>query len=329
MLALSAKEVEEALPMEAAIAAMKRAYQSLSTGRAQVPLRARLPVGSQEGVCLFMPAYLADPGGEALAVKVVSVFPNNPARDLPIIHAAVLVLDAETGQPTALLEGGSLTAIRTGAGSGAATDVLAREDSRVGAVFGAGVQGRTQLQAICTVRQLQTIWLYDPSIEKAEVMASALSGREPIPRDVRVTGHPEEAARDADVICTATTSRTPVFEDTWLKPGVHINGIGSYTPEMREVPADTVARAQVVVDSREGALAESGDLIQPIEAGRFSADHIQAELGEILAGQARGRERDDGITFFKSVGVAVQDAAAAQEAIRNARALGLGQELSL
>ena len=328
MLILRATDVPRALPMAEAIEAVKRAYQALSAGEAEVPLRLSLPVAPHEGVSLFMPAYVHTSQEEALAVKVVSVFPHNVERGLPLIHAAVLVLEANTGRPLALLEGGTLTAIRTGAASGAATDVLARPDSRVLAVFGAGAQGRTQIEAVCTVRPIERVWLFDLDRARAEALAAEVAGKGPVPTDVRVAASPREAVAEADVVCTATTSTTPVFADEDLKPGVHINGIGAYTPEMVEVPPDTVARALVVVDSRQAALAEAGDLIQPLRAGRITEAHIHAELGEILLGRKPGRTSPEQITFFKSVGVAVQDALTARVALRNALEEGLGQRVT-
>lgn len=327
MLILKAADVCKGLPMAQAIEAMKRAFAALSDGRAEVPLRAQLPVRPHEAVSLFMPAFVQDELGQALAVKVVSVFPGNSARGLPLIYAAVLVLEAHTGRPLALLEGATLTAIRTGAASGAATDLLARTDSRVAAIFGAGTQGRTQLQAVCTVRPIHTVWIYDPDVERTRAFIDEMAGSEPVPVDLRAAESPAQATADADVICTATTSATPVFNDANLKPGVHINGVGSYTPGMQETPAETVARARVVVDSRQACLAEAGDLIQAVQEGLITAEHIHAELGEIVLGHKTGRENGRQITFFKSVGNAVQDAAAAGLALSNAEKIGLGQQV--
>ena len=330
MLILTATEVQKALPMKDAIEAMKRAYASLSDGKAEVPLRTRLSVPPQDAISLFMPAYVQTEGGDALAVKVVSLFPKNPERErsLAFIQASVLVLDAETGRTMALLEGSSLTAIRTGAGSGAAIDVLARPDSKVVAVFGAGAQGRTQLEAACSVRKIEKAWVFDPSIERAESFVREMAGKGSISKDLRVASSSGQAVSEADIICTATTSTTPVFADVDLKPGTHISAIGSYTPEMQEVPAETVARASVVVDSRSATLAETGDLLQPMQAGLFGEEHIYAELGEILLGRKPGRKSPDQITYFKSVGVAVQDAMAAQLALQNARSQRLGVDVN-
>ena len=327
MIILSSEVVRQSLPMSQAISAMKRAYAALSAGRAEVPLRSRLPVPPHEAASLFMPVFLEDDQGQALCVKVVSLFPHNDRRGLPLIQAAVLVLDPETGQPVALLEGSALTAIRTGAASGAATDLLARPDSRGAAIFGAGVQGRTQLEAVCAVRPIETAWIYDTDRQRIDRLIGEMAGRSGVPQDLRPAGSPTEALAEADVICTATTSLTPVFRDEDIKPGAHINGVGAYTPEMQEIPPETVRRAVVFVDSRSAVLSEAGDLIQPIQAGMIGADHIQAELGEVVLGRHPGRTDADQITFFKSVGVAVQDAAAARLALRNAEKHGLGQTI--
>lgn len=327
MLILTADEVRKALPMNEAIQAMKQAYASLSDGRAVAPLRTRLPIPNSDALSLFMPAYVHAADNQALAVKAVSLFPTNPARGLAYIQAAVLVFDPQTGRAAALLEGSSLTAIRTGAAGGAAVDLLSRADSRIAAIFGAGAQGRTQLEAACTARKIETVYIFDPDMHKAGVFADEMKGKGPIPRDIRVASIPKEAVEHADIICTATTSTKPVFDDKDLRAGTHISAVGSYTPEMQEVPAETVRRAKVVVDSYSASLEEAGDLLQPIRAGLFDESHIHAELGEIVLGRKPGRESNDEITYFKSVGVAVQDAMAAQVALENARKMNIGKEV--
>ncbi|MDH5507870.1 MAG: ornithine cyclodeaminase family protein [Anaerolineae bacterium] len=328
MLILTAADLRAALPMDQTIAAMKTAFAALSAGRAEVPLRSRLPVDAHQGVSLFMPAFLTGDDDDALAIKIVSVFSENAKLNLPIIHAAVVVLEAHTGRIIAMLEGAALTAIRTGAGAGAATDLLARSDCHSAAVFGAGVQARTQLEAVCSVRPIQTAWVYDPNQRQVENFIAEMAGQGAIPSDLRAAANPTEAVAQADIICTATTASTPVFDDKDLKPGVHINAVGSYTPEMQEVPAATVQRALVTVDSRQSVLAETGDLIQPIQQGLFSASHIHAEIGELVLGKQSGRSSADQITYFKSCGVAVQDAMAGRLAIKNAALLGLGQQVA-
>ena len=324
---LNADEVRRALPMKAAIAAMKDAYASLSDGTAVAPLRTRLPIPSRDALSLFMPAYMKTDSTEALAIKIVSLYPSNPPRGLAYIQAAVIVFDAETGRAIALLEGSSLTAIRTGAGSGAAIDLLARKDSRVLAIFGAGPQARTQIEAACAVRQIETAWVYSLNKEHAEEFAKDMAGHNSIPHDIRVAENPPQAVREADIICSATTSAAPVFADRDVKLGTHISAIGSYTPEMQEIPAETIQRARVIVDSRSAALAETGDLIAPLRTGMIAEEHIAAELGEVVLGRKPGRRLENEITYFKSVGVAVQDAVAAQIALKNAHAMNLGVEV--
>jgi len=312
VLILNATEVRQALPMAAAIGAMREAFAALTQGRAQVPARIALG-GPDGGTTLVMPALLDAGDSRALTVKAVSVFPANRAKNLPLIHAAVLVIDPETGKVDALLEGGALTAIRTGAASGLATDLLAQPGSRVAAIFGSGKQARTQLEAVCTVRPIKKVWVCSPTPGHAEAFAEQVAGRGWVPPEVSCTRDSREAVAVADVICTATTSPTPVFDDRDLKPG-----------------GETVARSRIFVDSREAALEEAGDILQAIDAGLISAADILAEIGELVLGQAdgrtaNGRTADDQITFFKSVGVAVQDAAAARVVLESAARMGLGQ----
>ena len=327
MLILNAHEVQAALPMADAIQAMKRAYAAFSSGNAQVPLRAHLPIPPHRASGLFMPAFVQDKEGDALAVKAVTIFPENPSQGLPLIHAAVLVFEPHTGQPLALLSGGALTAIRTGAASGAATDLLARPDAESAAIFGAGIQARTQLQAVCEVRNIKVAWIYDPVPGKAQALVEDMTGKGKIPRDFRVAADPEEAAALADIICTATTARQPVYPASAVRPGTHINGVGSYTLEMIENPPDIYNQACAFVDSRDAALAEAGETVAAINQKLLFPAEL-TELGDVILGKEPGRLSPDQITFFKSVGLAVQDAMAAQIAIRNAMRKGLGQEVT-
>jgi len=313
--------------MDVAIDAMKEAFAALSSGDADVPDRTHMDVKPYEGVTLVMPAFVHDRQGSSMAVKVVSLFDRNTSHGLPRIQAAVLALEAETGRPVAIAEGGALTAIRTGAASGAATDLLARTDSRVCAILGAGVQARTQLEGVCTVRSIETVWLYDPLPAAVEAMIEEMAGVGPIPDDIRSAGSPAEALSQADVVCAATVANTPAFDDGDLKPGAHINAIGSYQPEVRELPAETVVRSLLVVDSREAVLAETGDLIQPIRDGLIGPEHIHAELGELVLGRKTCRDNAQQITLFKSVGIAVQDAVAVRTTLERAKRLGLGQRV--
>jgi len=316
---LSADDVAQCLDMPSAIDAMRDAFKQLSAGEAQAPLRVNMPVPDHKGTALFMPVYL--PSTARIGLKVVNVYPENPGNGLPMIDALVMVMDARTGRPQAVIDGEHLTALRTGAASGLATDLLARRNASSAFIFGAGVQGRTQLEAVCAVRPITQAWVYDASPDRAEAFVQAMNGR----FGCKVEAAPgADAVAQADVICTATSAMSPVFTDADLKPGVHINGIGSYTPQMCEVPPKTVQRALVVVDQREACLAEAGDLRQPLDAGLIEPEHIHAELGEIVSEQKKGREHADQITFFKSVGNAVQDLAVASLVLGEAEQRGLG-----
>jgi len=314
--------------MPQAIEVMQDAFARLANHQATVPLRSQLPVPQYNGVALFMPAYIQ--GTDALAIKIVNVFGDNAQRGLPLIHAVVVVLEAQTGRALALIEGGALTALRTGAGCGAATIALARSDARVGLVFGAGVQARTQLRALCAARQLERVYVYDPAPAKAQAMLAELCARPELPADLRVADDVASAVRAADIISCATTSKQPLFDGNDVQPGAHVNAIGSFTPEARETDDAFIKRCnKIVVDAYSGALAEAGDLIQPMEQGILDESDLYAELGEITSGKKMGRVSADEITFFKSVGNAVQDAALAQALLQRAEALGLGVNVEL
>ncbi|MBC7098699.1 ornithine cyclodeaminase family protein [Candidatus Bipolaricaulota bacterium] len=322
MVFLSAADVKQALPMREAIEAMEEAFVELSCGRAVVPKRMHLAIPELASTALLMPAYAQGYVG----LKLVTLCQENPAKGLPLIHALVVLVEAGEGRPVAVLEGSSLTALRTGAASGLATRLLARPDAEVAAVFGAGVQGRTQLEAVCTVRPIRKAYVVDPDREKARAFAAEMTKRLSIPVQV---ASPGEALAEADVVCTATTSTTPVFLDHQLKEGVHINAIGSYKPHMQEIPEETVCRAKVVVDQREACLAEAGDLIVPLRRGLINPDDIHAELGEIAAGLKEGRSSPEEVTLFKSVGSAIQDLMASVKAFQAARRRGLGTKITM
>ena len=323
VLFLSASDVAEALSMEAAIAAVGTAFVQLSAGQAEVPVRTHIELGGDAGA-LFMPAFL--PQSSRLGLKVVTVVPENAEREIPTIQALMTVFDATTGRVQAVMDAEVLTAIRTGAASGVATDALAREDSSVAAVIGAGAQGRRQIEAVCCVRSIREALVFDADPDNALHFAEELADSMQIP--VRVL-HRVNGVIDADVICTASSSNTPVLSDEHIAPGTHINAIGAYRADTREIPGKTVGRARLVVDSRTTWKTEAGDLVMAIAEGLLSKDTRPAEIGEIVAGTAPGRADDEEITLFKTVGNAVQDLAAAAVVLESARALGLGTEVEL
>ncbi|MEI6675304.1 MAG: ornithine cyclodeaminase [Verrucomicrobiota bacterium] len=322
---LSAADVRRALPMNQAVEAMKCAFLELSENRAVVPMRTHVSMPAHKGEVLVMPAYC--PATARFGLKVITLFENNPALNLPFIQAMVMVFDTATGSPVAIMEGTALTAIRSGAASGAATDLLARTDARTVAIFGAGIQARTQLEAVCAVRSISSAKVFDHDRERAVIFAREAS--EQLGISVSPAVSPAEALAGADIICTATTSGTPVFADHELASGSHINAIGCYKPHLREIPPETVVRSHVVVDQLDAAWQEAGDLILPRQAGLIQTDHIRAELGEIVGGTKPGRTDPATVTFFKSVGIAIQDLAAASCVLANAQQLGLGTEVQM
>ena len=317
---LSAADVRRALPMSEAIEVMRRAYGQLSANQVDMPLRTRLE--TDQGLVLLMPAFLRQ--SRELGFKMVSIWGNNPAKGLPAVIALATVLDPETGQPLALINGEALTAIRTGAGGGLAADLLARPDAGVVAVFGAGVQARAQLEAVCAVRRIQAVRIFGRTPSSVEAFAQEVAEWPEAPQ-VSVAGTRKDAVVGADIIITATTSASPVFDGRDLSPGAHITAVGAYTPRMQEVDEVAVRQAdKIVVDSLQACLAEAGDLIIPIEKRIINKVDIYGEIGEIVNGKKPGRESHEEITLFKSVGVAVQDAAAAGQILRAAEAQGLG-----
>jgi alanine dehydrogenase len=328
VLALSRADLKQLVSMTEAIELMKIAFRELSKGLATSPLRTVIDVEPGTSATLLMPAYV--PAENALGVKLVSVFQGNPSKQLPTIHALVCLVDDATGQPLAIMDGGYVTALRTGAVSGAATDLLARPDSSVLVVIGAGVQGVTQAAAVCAVRPIGRIIAVDPSTDALARYEESVKRDWPdLASRLELTTSAAKAVRMADVICTATTSRRPVFDDSDVKLGAHINAVGAFTPEMQELPADTVVRATVVLDSTEAALAEAGDLIIPMNEGRISPDHFRGELGQLVEGSVIGRTNPDEITLFKSVGNAVQDVVVARRAVDRAREYELGLSFDL
>lgn len=323
MLLLSDTDVRALLTMPDAIDWMREAFTSLSDGSAQAPVRQFVEMPAAESGLLLMPSWRSS--DTVAAVKLISLHDRNPERGRPRSLASVLVVDASNGDLLGLLDGEHLTAVRTGAASGLATDLLAREDSTVLVLFGGGRQAETQLEAVCAVRPIETVLVYTRSAASAGAFAERVSDRTsagiiPNPPRSRIT--------EGDIVCTATTSTVPVFDDDELGPGVHINGAGSYRPDMSEVPAQTVARSIVVVDQRGACMAEAGDLLQAVGHGFVWAD-VRADLGELVADPQRGRRMPGETTFFKSVGNAVQDLVAATRLLALAREAGVGREVQL
>lgn len=304
LLILSEHDVHDLLPMHECITVMEDALAALARGEVHNPLRQAIRAAGAPGLLGLMPAWR---GGERpyYALKEVCVFPDNPKRGLDTHLGAVILHDGGTGEPLAIVNAAAVTAIRTAAVSAVATKLLARENAHILAVIGSGVQSKSHIEAIPLVRDITETRIYSRS---AGNVASA-----------------EEAVRGADIIVTATSSREPVLRREWLSPGVHINAVGSSIAAARELDGTTIAAASFFVDRRESTINESGDYLFALREGAISGpEHIRAELGEILVGAAEGRKSDDEITLFKSLGLAVEDLAAAAYLYEKARRVGRG-----
>lgn len=312
---LSRDDVRASFDMDEAIDAMREAFGQLSGYQAEIPPRSS--VRAEKGVLMVMSGRLSK--SNAMGAKLISVFESNAERGLPVVNALLVMVDAATGIPLAVVEGTYLTALRTGAASGLATDLLAREDASVLTVFGAGVQARTQVEAVRAVRSIQEVRIVSRRPESAAELAEELEGV-----DVEVLEDRTRAVRGAHVVCTATTSYEPVFRGEDLDPGTHVNGLSSLGPDAREVDDGLVTRARIVVDSMEAALEQAGDLVSPIRRNVISRADLYGELGEIVNGRLPGRTGPDQITFFKSVGNAAQDLAMGRRLMVHAAQHDLG-----
>jgi ornithine cyclodeaminase len=322
-----AQEIEQALSMGEAIEVVKDAFVQLSGKQAQSPVRSSLNLGEEGEVALVMPAFLSR--SNALGAKLVTVFPQNPRRSLAAVQALVVLFDATSGSPLAVLEGTQLTRFRTGAATGAATEVLSRPDSKKLALFGAGGQSFFQVKGVLAVRRIERIRIFDPLSDRVNFLLRLL--KKELGRDIEFSQavSPAQTLEGADIVITATTSSRPVFEGKHLEEGMHINAIGAYKPEMQEVDGETLRRSRIFVDSVDACLEEAGDLIIPLKSGRIQKTDILAELGEVLAGKKSGRRDCREITYFKSVGNAVQDVSVGLAVAKKGREKDLGQEVDL
>ena len=322
---LTRSMLQQCLSMADTIEAMRDAFGQLSSGAANVPLRIGIPAG--DGVSLFMPAHLKET--HALGMKLVSVHNGNVKNGMPAILAIVALVDENSGEPLALMDGAYVTAMRTAAGSGLATKLMARTDAQVATIIGAGPQGHAHILAMLEARKLSAVRVTSRKLEAAQKLVNELQAS--VACTLHAVADVGAAVRGADIVCLCTSSATPIFNGADLKPGAHVNGIGAHAATTREIGDDAITRfGKIVVDSRSAALKEAGDLIIPLNAGLITeADALYAELGEVVCGKKSGRDHADEITLFKSVGNAAQDVAAARVAFAKAKALGLGKEIDL
>jgi ornithine cyclodeaminase/alanine dehydrogenase-like protein (mu-crystallin family) len=318
MLVLNQEEVERLLDMEGCIEAMEGALAALARGEVDMPLRYIFSPASSPSLIGLMPAHRA--GEDPLySLKTVCVFPDNPKRGLDAHQGTVTLFDGETGVVTAVLNASAITAIRTAAVSAVATRLLAREDTRKLAILGAGVQARSHLDSMRAVRDFDQVVLYSPTPGHAAGLAEKFGAD--------TASSAEEAVGDADVVVTATNAAEPVLERSWLKDGAHLNAVGGRPPQMTELDPETLAAAALFVDRRESAENEAGDYRRALEEGAIGPDHIRAEVGEVLIGAKPGREGDGQLTIFRSLGLAVEDLAAAEYVVRRARETGAGVDV--
>ena len=325
MLVLSEKDVQKLLNIEELIQALEQAHIQYSTGKAVMPVRLVVPLPQIHGRITNMPGYLTQ--DKALGMKVVTYFQNNPKQDLPAILATIMLFSADTGKMIAAMDGSFITAIRTACASAMATKGLANPNTPVAGILGAGVQARAHIQALCRVKKLQRIKIYSPLGISAERVRQELESEVGV--DIEVASSAEDMVRGSDLVVTVTTAKEPVLELDWLKPGAHINAVGSHRPDLREIDGTTLARSKVVVDSREAIMAECGDILLAIKEKSITENSIHAEIGEVLAGTKPGRTSAAEITLYKSVGIAIQDVAAAHLIYHKALEKKIGTEVEI
>lgn len=317
---LSESDVRSVLSLADGIDAMDTALAAFSTGQVLQPVRTAIELRPRTFFAL-MPAYQA--AQSILGAKLVSVIPGNAARGLPTHLAAISLFDPETGELLAVMDGRWITELRTAAVSALSTRHLARADAGVLAILGSGVQARSHLRALSLVRQFQEVRVWSPTADHVRLFVEEMG------QPVRAAASAEAAVRGADVVVLATSSDRPVIEDAWVGAGAHVISIGACRPSQRELDPALIARARLVVDSRDAAWQESGDVVQGIREGRFPREHVRVELGDILAGREPGRTSEDEVTVFKSLGVAIEDVAAAAVAYRRAMEAGQGIQVEL
>lgn len=327
LVVLDRDDVVRLLPMDECIEAMAGALATVARGNAILPLRPMIRLPDSPNIFALMPAYLGEP--KSVGVKVLTVFPVNHGTPIDAHQGAVLLFEADHGRLLAILDATTVTAIRTAAVSALATRLLAREDADELAIIGAGTQGRMHLEAMTVVRPVRHVRIWSRTTEHARALAHL--ARERFDLRAEVCSSAAQAVERASIVCTTTASPTPVLEGKWLHPGTHVNAVGACFPSTRELDTEAVRRARLYVDRRESALAEPGDILFPIKEGAIGADHIVAEVGELLlpGGDRLGRRGEDEITIFKSLGLAVEDLAAAHHVYRKASASGSGTWIML
>jgi alanine dehydrogenase len=324
-LLLTEEHVRSVLPIGDLISSMESALARFASGDVQQPVRTALTVGPQKAWWGLMPAFMDEPA--VMGAKLVTVFNGNASRGLPTHLAMIVLFDPDTGALQALMDGRYITEARTAAVSAVSARYLARPNASALAIIGTGVQARSHLEAYTEVRQLRDVRVWSPKAASRERFVDEMQPHARVP--LHATSTAEEAVRGADMVVLATSSPNPVIDVSWIAPGSHIVSVGACRPDQREMAPDVVARARLFVDSRAAALVESGDIVMGIAEGRFAPNHIAGELGDLVLGRVRGRQSDDEITIFKSLGMAVEDVAAADLVFRRAMEEGVGSQQAL
>ena len=328
IIVLKKKDIENIFTMKEAILASKDALVIYSKGESDIPLRVSIDIPEEEGTGLYMPGFVEK--SEALGVKIVSTFPNNHEKGLDMVLSTMVLQDTKTGQVCSIIDGNYLTQLRTGAVSGAATDLLARKDASIFALIGTGGQAKSQLEAVLNVRNIQEVRVYGRNKDKAQKFVDRMKielGQE-FDFKIFATDSPKKAVENADIITCVTTAKNPVFDGKHIKKGAHINGVGSYTPEMQELdPYILINADKIYTDTNHGVLNESGDFIIPMRENKFSQSHITGELGDLVMGKILSRENDNEITIFKTVGSGVLDVVTAKRIYDKAVAGGIGEKI--
>lgn len=326
IIVLKEEDIKQIFTMKDAIKASKDALELYSRGMSNIPLRTNINIEKENGQSLYMPGYVS--GIDALGVKLVSVYTDNVKKGLDSISSMMVLKNHETGEVCSIMDGTYLTKLRTGAVAGAATDILARKDASIFALFGTGGQAKNQLEAILNVRNIKEVRVYGRNKEKASEFIDQIKEElcDQFRFKISLADNPEEAIDNADIITSVTTATKPVFDGKLVRKGAHINGMGSYTPQMQEIDSYILSNAdKIFLDTRHGVLNESGDFIIPINQNEFYESEITGELGEVIMGKVPARENDNEITFFKSVGSAVLDLVTAKKIYEKAIDMGIGQ----
>ncbi|HEY5547209.1 MAG TPA: ornithine cyclodeaminase family protein [Gemmatimonadaceae bacterium] len=329
-LLVSHRDVPGLLPMQECIEAMADAFRALAIGDARLPLRQVISLPGSPNLLALMPAQLGLNSREhqsAIGAKVITVFPGNDTSPFDSHLGVVLLFEAEMGRLLAIIDATSVTAIRTAAVSAVATKLLSTPDAGDLAILGTGVQAMTHLEAMRAVRTVRRVRVWSRTAQRRVRFAEKARQRFGVAVDVMPS--PEACVKGADLICTVTASREPVLRGNWIADGAHINAVGASLPTARELDTAAVARSRLFVDRRESALAEAGDILIPMSEGAFNADHIRGDLGAVLMGAVPGRESARDVTLFKSLGLAIEDLAAARRIYEKGVALGTGVWVSL